>query len=226
MRGKDGGEIHFRRTLPTPPIEVTRYGLVSEKLFHSIPIWHKMSQNSIEIVSNLEQSVEEAKRAFLQLIDKQDLILKSSPGTRLAFIIGMTTIRKETEMKDELKNIETLEEVCGWGMMQTPGVYLFSRDGQQVDEIGRSDINIGADLRNRLFELRRKYNFYYIKPAYSSLEAFLFHCQFHHRYNCGAHPEPSQNQNWGCPVLGCAWEERRKARSTGLISRKPAVITI
>ena len=127
-------------------------------------------------------------------------------------------------MKDELNKIETLEEVCAWGMMQTPGVYLFSRDGQTIDEIGRSDVNVGAHLSNRLFELKRKYNFYFIKTAYSSIEAFLYHCQLYHRYNCGLHPEPVKGQNWGCPVLGCAWEEKRKFRNTVSVVRKAQLL--
>lgn len=112
----------------------------------------------------------------------------------------------------ELKRIETLEEEVDWAVHQVPGVYLFSKDGQKVDEVGRSDINLGAHLKSRLFELKRKYNFYYLKPSYSSLEAFLFHCQLHHRYNCGEHPEPPNGQNFGCSALGCAWEERRRSR--------------
>uniref|UniRef100_A0A7C6A874 Uncharacterized protein n=1 Tax=candidate division WOR-3 bacterium TaxID=2052148 RepID=A0A7C6A874_UNCW3 len=135
-------------------------------------------------------------------------------------------IRKETEMKEELKSIETLEEVCDWGKMQIPGVFLFSSDGKKIDEIGRSDVNVGRYLRGRLFELKRKYNFYYIKPAYSSIEAFLFHCQLYHKYNCGIHPEPPQNQNWGCPILGCVWEERRKTHRVNSVFHKPAVIKI
>lgn len=129
-------------------------------------------------------------------------------------------------MKDELKSIETLEEVCGYGIMQTPGVFLFSKDGKKIDEIGRSDVNVGRYLSSRLFELKGKYNFYYIKPAYSSIEAFLFHCQLHHKYNCGVHPEPAPNQHWGCPILGCAWDEKRRSRRTGSIFYQPAVIKL
>ncbi|MEO0115340.1 MAG: hypothetical protein ABIK93_07665 [candidate division WOR-3 bacterium] len=126
-------------------------------------------------------------------------------------------------MSEELKNIETLEELVSFGKMATPGVVLFSKDGKTVDEISRAD-NIGVYLRGRLFDLKRRYNFYYIKFAYSSIEAFLFHCQLHHRYNCGIHPEPPRNENWGCPVFGCAWEGKRKARKTGSVLYKPAVV--
>ena len=125
-------------------------------------------------------------------------------------------------MLDELKDIETLEEVCEWEMMQAPGVFIFSEDGRRVSAIGRSETNVGAYLRSRSFDLKQKYSFYKIEPSYSTLEAFLMHCRLYHKHQVGQHPEPTKDKsNWGCPVLGCKWEEQRKNRIRTAVLRQP-----
>jgi hypothetical protein len=136
----------------------------------------------------------------------------------------MQTTRKEFKMNNELKNIETLAEVCEDNAMQSPGVFIFSEDGNSITAIGRSENNIGAFLRNRFGEFRKKYNFYKVEPTYSSFEAFVLHCRLHHKHLIGEHPEPPQEkQNWSCPVLGCKWEETRKTRIKTLVFRQPAL---
>ena len=127
-------------------------------------------------------------------------------------------------MLEELKAIETLAEVCEDNIMQSPGVFIFSEDGKEVSAIGRAENNVGAFLRSRFGEFRKKFNFYKIEPTYSSLEAFVLHCRLHHRYQIGQHPEPPREKpNWGCPVLGCKWEEERKVRIQTSIFRQPAL---
>jgi len=81
--------------------------------------------------------------------------------------------RKESKMLNDLKDIETLDEVCEWEMMQAPGVFIFSEDGSKVSAIGRSEANVGAYLRSRSFDLKQKYNFFKIICSNFSFVSFL-----------------------------------------------------
>jgi hypothetical protein len=142
----------------------------------------------------------------------------------LCFSYRHANKRKEFKMGNELKSIETLAEVCDDTTMQSPGVFILSKDGDKITAIGRSENNVGAFLRNRLGEFREKYKFYRVEPTYSSLEAFILHCRLYHKHLIGQHPEPPREKpNWGCPVLGCKWEESRKVRIKTPFFRQPAL---
>ncbi|MEO0114051.1 MAG: hypothetical protein ABIK93_01070 [candidate division WOR-3 bacterium] len=101
---------------------------------------------------------------------------------------------------------------------KAPGVYLLSNDGEVVLDIGRSDIDVGQELKalvNTPRGIDSKYAYFWFSYANNPFEAFNLHCKLWHRFrrsngNFDTHPRPPQGENWPCPVDGCEFNEPRK----------------
>jgi hypothetical protein len=92
------------------------------------------------------------------------------------------------------------------GIMSSPGVYVFERNGR-VAYVGRSDSDIDARIgdsyRAGKYDLKRT-----ILRRSSAMQAYRTECRLYHRHNpCDndRHPAVPTGANWRCPVKGCRW---------------------
>jgi len=88
------------------------------------------------------------------------------------------------------------------------GVYVLSRDGQNVDYVGRSDSNVRARLHKSIRE-GRGYQVFWFSYESSARQAYRKECYLWHKYNPpdnSAHPKVPDYANWKCPIEGCPWD--------------------
>lgn len=87
------------------------------------------------------------------------------------------------------------------------GVYLFSRDGNYIAYVGRSDSDINARIKSSSKE-GDGYRYFWFEYATSPMDAYKKECLYYHKYNPpdnSIHPAVPPGANWRCPVEGCEW---------------------
>ena len=87
------------------------------------------------------------------------------------------------------------------------GVYILSRDGRNVDYVGRSDSDIQGRLRQSISEGVGYTAFWFCYES-SAMQAYKRECYLFHKYrppDNTVHPAVPKGVNWRCPVTGCQW---------------------
>ncbi len=88
---------------------------------------------------------------------------------------------------------------------QSPGVYLFSRDGKTAAYVGRSDTDLNSRIKQSVQE-GLGHTYFWFEYTSSSKDAYLKECDYYHKYNPKDnvnHPAAPLGMNWRCPVIGC-----------------------
>lgn len=88
-----------------------------------------------------------------------------------------------------------------------PGVYVLSRDGKVAHYVGRSDIDVGARVKQSSSE-KAGYTHFWFEYAPSPKEAYDMECELYHKYSPPDninHPAAPLGTNWRCPIAGCIW---------------------
>ncbi len=81
----------------------------------------------------------------------------------------------------------------------SPGAYILSRDGINVNYVGRSDNDLAGRLRSWVDQ---GYSHFWFEYASSSLQAFNLECNWYHTYrnlDNTVHPARPANTSWQCP---------------------------
>ena len=89
----------------------------------------------------------------------------------------------------------------------SPGVYILSRDGRTATYVGRSDVDVGARIKQSARE-GYGYTYFWFEYASSPRDAYYKECKYYHRYNPPDntnHPAAPSGTNWRCPEIGCPW---------------------
>ena len=82
------------------------------------------------------------------------------------------------------------------------GAFLLSRDGSNANYVGRSDEDLGSEIRKRAEALNAGYTHFFFEPADSPHDAFILECRWYHSYSFlenKEHPKPPHGMVLRCP---------------------------
>ncbi len=113
----------------------------------------------------------------------------------------------------EIKGPHRLDHIDYYVRETAPGVYLLSNDGERIEEVGRSDINVREAIMKACYVQRgvdTKYSYFWIGFTPNAKAAFREHCKLWHQYlymkGIETHPTPPEDANgMGCPMSECDW---------------------
>jgi len=88
------------------------------------------------------------------------------------------------------------------------GVYLLSSDGEAVEYVGRSDTDLGREIRQTATSRFTGIEYFWCEYSSSEMQAYKRECELYHEYEPHlneVHPAVPPGTSWRCPDPDCEW---------------------